>query len=74
MLSSPNQYDPDSREVRVERAVERLKITKNAHASVVCFNVICDLGNRPIVKKYARISLAAEKGYYNLLNREFERR
>lgn len=74
MLTSPNQYDPDSDRAKLERGIAALKIIKNAYASVVCFNVSVGLGRRPELKRLARISLAANTGLLKLLHKRIEGR
>ena len=73
MITSPKQYDPDSREAKVERAIERLKITQNAYAASVCQLVIDGLGNHSDVKKWARLSIAGGNGLLTLLKKRIER-
>ena len=74
MITSPKQYNPDSREAKLERAVDRLKVIKNATAQVVCFYVSSGHGDLLFLKRQARISLAASKGLLILLKKRIEGR
>ena len=74
MITSPKQYNPDSEQAKLERGIERLKVTRNAVAMLVCHHVACGDTSINEYKRYARIALAAQNAHTRMLLKYIERR
>ena len=73
MEYSPETIGQWTRKGKLKNAIERLEAIQNANAATVCMFVVDGHGDHSLVKRYARISLAAGNGLLVLLKKRIER-